>query len=118
MKAARQRREIAPTPRVKTRATDPSYRRISLGLPFEAEVHLRVACQPQLTLSLGSVSEAWRATRRLAEGEGFEPPVPFRVQWFSRPVMGGRSNSSSQFTPVKSALSAHDLRADWGLSAP
>jgi excisionase family DNA binding protein len=21
----------------------------------------------------------------LAEGEGFEPPVPFRVQWFSRP---------------------------------
>src|SRR5438093_6843555 len=85
MKAARQRREIAPTPRVKTRATDPSYRRISLGLPFEAEVHLRVACQPQLTLSLGSVSEAWRATRRLAEGEGFEPPVEFPPQWFSRP---------------------------------
>src|SRR5687768_9725036 len=23
--------------------------------------------------------------RRLAEGEGFEPPVPFPVQWFSRP---------------------------------
>ena len=23
--------------------------------------------------------------RRLAEREGFEPPVPFRVQWFSRP---------------------------------
>ena len=21
----------------------------------------------------------------LAEGEGFEPPEPFRVQWFSRP---------------------------------
>src|SRR5437867_2127547 len=21
----------------------------------------------------------------LAEGEGFEPPVPFRAQWFSRP---------------------------------
>src|SRR5436190_4704323 len=21
----------------------------------------------------------------VAEGEGFEPPVPFRVQWFSRP---------------------------------
>jgi hypothetical protein len=23
--------------------------------------------------------------RSVAEGEGFEPPVPFRVQWFSRP---------------------------------
>ena len=26
-----------------------------------------------------------RAERSLAEGEGFEPPEPFRVQWFSRP---------------------------------
>src|SRR5262245_44037716 len=26
-----------------------------------------------------------RERRRMAEGEGFEPPVPFRVQWFSRP---------------------------------
>src|SRR2546421_12118625 len=58
-----------------------------------------------------------RYLRHLAEGEGFEPPVPFRVQWFSRPFMGGRSTSSFHFTPVKSALSANDLRADWGLSA-
>src|SRR6478672_5124785 len=29
-----------------------------------------------------SAASVWR---RLAEGEGFEPPVPFRVQWFSRP---------------------------------
>src|SRR6266700_3614194 len=36
-----------------------------------------LACQRKLALESGE--------RRLAEGEGFEPPVPFRVQWFSRP---------------------------------
>src|SRR5215467_1962963 len=43
----------------------------------------------------------WRGGKRLAEGEGFEPPVPFRVQWFSRPppsttrpsLRGGRSQT-------------------------
>ena len=26
-----------------------------------------------------------KSVENLAEGEGFEPPVPFPVQWFSRP---------------------------------
>ena len=39
---------------------------------------LRLACQPSLTVKLAR-------ERMLAEREGFEPPVPFRVQWFSRP---------------------------------
>jgi hypothetical protein len=57
-----------------------------------ADVHLRAARyggQPSMTLAgrglptvAASEASAWR---RLAEGEGFEPPVPFRVQWFSRP---------------------------------
>ena len=54
----------------------------------------------------------------LAEGEGFEPPVPFPVQWFSRPSKGGRGTSPSQFTPIKQGFPAHDLGAGWGLSAP
>src|SRR4029079_13509374 len=39
-------------------------------------------------LDPGSVAAVTGSTARrgyLAEGEGFEPPVPFRVQWFSRP---------------------------------
>jgi hypothetical protein len=40
------------------------------------------------------------------------------ILWPSRPVMGGRSIGSSQFTPIELASSAHDLGADWGLSAP
>jgi hypothetical protein len=57
-------------------------------------------------------------TLRVAEGEGFEPPEPLPVEWFSRPFVGGRSTSSSQFTPIKQAFLAHDLGADWGPSAP
>ena len=29
--------------------------------------------------------KGWRAGTRVAEEEGFEPPVPVRAQWFSRP---------------------------------
>src|SRR5437868_14287907 len=36
-----------------------------------------LACQPKLAQESGE--------RRLAEREGFEPPEPFPVQWFSRP---------------------------------
>jgi hypothetical protein len=54
----------------------------------------------------------------VAEGEGFEPPEPLPVQWFSRPSKGGRGTSSSQFTPTKQAFSTHALGAHWGLSAP
>jgi hypothetical protein len=68
-----------------------------------------------------SATTNWRTVSRLqtlAEGEGFEPPEPLPVQWFSRPFMGGRSIGSSQFTPIKRPFSAHALGADWGLSAP
>ena len=61
--------------------------------------------------SLRQLSEA-----KVAEGEGFEPPVEFPPQWFSRPFMGGRSNSSSQFTSIKRPFHAHGLGVDWGLS--
>ena len=51
----------------------------------------------------------------MAEGEGFEPPVPFRVQWFSRPppsttrpsLRGGTSarHSSGFAVPSRIAVS-------------
>ncbi len=40
----------------------------------------------------------------MAEGEGFEPPEPLRVQWFSRPSKGGRGTSPSQLTPMKTGI--------------
>jgi hypothetical protein len=46
------------------------------GQPSHAGVS-SLACQPKLAHKSGE--------RRLAEREGFEPPVPFRVQRFSRP---------------------------------
>ena len=54
----------------------------------------------------------------LAEGEGFEPPVPFRVQWFSRPppsttrpsLRGGTSSGHS------SGFAFHRDRGVWYVS--
>jgi hypothetical protein len=53
----------------------------------------------------------------MAEGEGFEPPVPFRVQWFSRPFKGGRGIRPSQFTPIESAFFEDHDGAYWDQSA-
>src|SRR5262249_40119973 len=36
-------------------------------------------------VGLPPVARPHAGERRVAEEEGFEPPVPFRVQWFSRP---------------------------------
>ena len=45
-------------------------------------------CEVERVFALGGRAPPRFATvdkLRVAEGEGFEPPVPFRVQWFSRP---------------------------------
>src|SRR5262249_34521339 len=52
--------------------------------PPQEDGHRRVTAldEPQET---GSGLLRPGNSQNLAEGEGFEPPVPFRVQWFSRP---------------------------------
>jgi hypothetical protein len=71
-----------------------------------------------LRLSIGCL---WMLLEEvLAEGEGFEPPVPFQVQRFSRPpvstahpsLRGGEAILFHQFTAVP-ALSSADSVAHW-----
>jgi hypothetical protein len=54
------------------------------GEGFELEAFSRRERSGSLLPKSWSASEGPRAS--MAEGEGFEPPVPFRVQWFSRPL--------------------------------
>ena len=61
---------------------------LSGGVSQRVEVHLRArrfGGQPSRGLPTVAHALFSKRERRLAEGEGFEPPVPFRVQWFSRP---------------------------------
>src|SRR5438094_7283262 len=55
-------------------------------------------------------SRVGHGERRLAEGEGFEPPVPLRVQWFSRPppstTRPSLPPSQAPNTPLASARQA------------
>src|SRR5262245_45798375 len=51
--------------------------------------------------------------RKLAEGEGFEPPIPFRAQRFSRPPpsttrpsLRGLGSSDYTITPMREAREA------------
>ena len=56
------------------------------------------------------------AWRRLAEGEGFEPPVPFRVQWFSRPPPS-TTRPSLRVSGYGHCDSIYDSRPSSGLGA-
>src|SRR6266487_1269983 len=59
--------------------------------------------------AISSVDSRMVADRALflAEGEGVEPPVPFRVQWFSRPppstTRPSLPPSQAYITPLASA---------------
>src|SRR5262245_3428496 len=45
----------------------------------------------------------------MAEREGFEPPVPFRVQWFSRPPPSTARPSLRAQHPNLLQFTAHDV---------
>src|SRR5580765_1252359 len=51
--------------------------------------------------------------RRLAEGEGFEPPAPFPVQWFSRPPP---STTRPSLPPSQAYITS--LASAWLAKAP
>src|SRR3954462_10275637 len=55
-----------------------------------------------------------RGGRRRAEGEGFEPPEPFRVQWFSRPP----PSTTRPSLRVEISPESARLLADQGVGRP
>src|SRR4029077_7434194 len=50
-----------------------------------SKVGIRAESRRELRDNLRRLAPPDQTTQRVAEGEGFEPPEPFRVQWFSRP---------------------------------
>ena len=56
----------------------------------------RIQCLPAPDISSTLCCSHEETHIKLAEGEGFEPPVPFRVQWFSRPSGPSASGYSAR----------------------